>query len=511
MASTGKLLLRGSVLRLFHMGSSMLIGFFMMPFLINQLGTTQYGLWILIGSIISLFTLLDAGMIGVTQRFVVRAFHGGDNTEVNQSISTSFFLFIAISLVIALVTLIVILIGPYFFEQPENIPLFQTTIAILGFGTAINIPLTAFYGIITAKNRFDLLTYINIASLVVRTSLIVYFISQGSDISTLAFITVSMLASEKILAIILAKKMFKALKISSKLFKLSLIKKYFHFSKWVYLTTVADRIRFTIDDLVVAGLIGLSAVTHYTVAATLISYFGEVMASIFGVIGPSLNKYHKLNQWDNLRSAFFAITEVATIISCLIGGLLTILGPSFISTWIGTDYGDSYLVLIILLSSSIIAHSQRASVAILYAIAKHKYYSIVTSIEAAINLGLSLILGYYYGLYGIAFGTALPALITKLYFQPKYACKQIKVPYSSYLKLLLSRIFVSTIYFVIAYILIQPHIKENYLSLIFFGFILSTSYLLFMLLFMVSKETKNYISEILPGKIVAPMRRIKLL
>lgn len=511
MVSTGKLLLKGSVLRLMHMGSAMLIGFFMLPFLINHLGTNQYGLWILIGSILSLFTLLDAGLIGVTQRFIVRAIHSGDDNKVNLCISTSFFLFIGIGLVIAIVTLIVIFIGPYFFDQPDNIPLFQKTIAILGFGTAINIPLATFYGIITAKNRFDLLTYINIFSLALRTTLVIYFISRGSDISILAIITISMLTTEKIAAIILAKNFFEPLHISPSLFRVNLIKEYFNYSKWVYLTTIADRIRFTIDDLVVASIIGLSAVTHYTIAATLILYFGEIIASLFGVVGPSLNKYHKQNNWDELRRTFFALNELVTIVSCLIGGFLITLGPVFINTWIGKGYDDSYHVLVILSISAIIGGTQWASIAVLYASAKHKYYSILTSIEAACNLGLSIILGSYYGVYGIALGTMIPALITKLYFHPKYACKELNIQYSHYMRGMFIKILFSSIYFFTMFLLLQNVLEDNYFSLILYGFIITLGYIMFSLKLLLSKDTKAYLSLILSDKIIGTLKLFRIL
>ena len=49
-----------------------------------------------------------------------------------------------------------------------------------------------------------------------------------------------------------------------------------------HITTIAGKIRFSIDDLVVAAYVGVGVVTHYTIAVALIGYFSQAMESILG-------------------------------------------------------------------------------------------------------------------------------------------------------------------------------------------------------------------------------------
>src|SRR5262249_49556845 len=49
---------------------SMLVGFFIAPFLIHRLGDSTYGLWIIIGSLTSYFGVLDLGVRGSVGRNV---------------------------------------------------------------------------------------------------------------------------------------------------------------------------------------------------------------------------------------------------------------------------------------------------------------------------------------------------------------------------------------------------------------------------------------------------------
>ena len=66
---------------------------------------------------------------------------------------------------------------------------------------------------------------------------------------------------------------------------------------------------------------------------------------------------------------------------------------------------------IILCSAFTTAFMQNPSINLLFGISKHHYYAIANTLEGVINLLLSLILVKYYGIYGVAFGTAIPMIL----------------------------------------------------------------------------------------------------
>ena len=65
-----KNLLSGTILRIFSLGLSVIIAFFMMPFMIHSLGDTQYGLWVIIGTITGYYGFLDFGLSPATARYI---------------------------------------------------------------------------------------------------------------------------------------------------------------------------------------------------------------------------------------------------------------------------------------------------------------------------------------------------------------------------------------------------------------------------------------------------------
>lgn len=501
MTSTAKKLFNSSASRLIVLITNISIGFFMLPFLIHSLGDEHYGLWILVGSVIAFYNLIDFGMAGAMQRFLIRSMHGEDIDDVNIALSTSFILTSAIGIFSLLVTFAIIVLAPLFTESEANILLFQIAIGIMGLKVATQLPLFSFYGILVAKYRFDIISYVQLVSLILRTCLIVYFVKNGYGIVAIAVISSLADIAGSLLIISYARKLAPGIKVSLSNFSLDKLKEYFHFGKYIYVIMIARRIRFSLDELVVGAVVGLGAVTHYAIAGTLIQYFTSIIGSAIGVISPSFIKYHKLGQWENLREIFLVTTEIATFASFLISGLLITLGQPFISIWVGDEYSDVYPVLLILCIASALINAQTPNQIVIVAIAKHKYYAIILGIEAMANLGISLVLGYYIGIYGVALGTMIPSLFNSLILQPMYACKQLRISYRDYYKILAKGAVLGVSVFVSGHYASQTINIESYVTLIAYGASISIVYILCCFKLFLSDKTTAYIIDSLPGNI----------
>ena len=501
MGTTSKRLFKSSTSLVALLISSVVIGLFMMPFLVHSLGDEQYGIWILVGSIIAFYEIMDLGLSSAMQRFLIRAMHGEELEESNISLSNSIALTTGIALIFMLATSIIVFFAPAFTDSETNARTFQITIAILGARAAIQFPLFPYYGVLLAHYRQDVIGYIQLLSLYSRTALTILFVTNGHGIITIAIISSLTQIAGSILIVAYSKKLSPEIGFSFKHLKLEKFSEYYHYGKYVFATKLAQKIKFSLDNSVVAATVGLSAVTHYTIAVTLVKYFGNLIGSVFGVISPLLHKYHKLNQWDNLREIFLITTEVTTLTSVMIGGAMITLGDQFIFLWIGTGYEDVFLALLILSASAIIINIQQPIDLILYAIAKHKYLAYITSVEAIANLVLSIILAQYIGIYGVALGTTIPALVNTLILRPKYTCSQLSIPVMIYYKILGKGFFLGLMIFLPGYFIAQIIEIHSWITLIFFGALLSAIYALFYSRFIMNKKTAAYVIDSVPEKL----------
>jgi O-antigen/teichoic acid export membrane protein len=304
-----------------------------------------------------------------------------------------------------------------------------------------------------------------------------------------------------LLIVVYAKKLSPEIGFSFKHLKLEKFSEYYHYGKYVFAIKFADKVKVSLDNSVIAAFVGLSAVTHYTIAVTLVQYFGSLIGSIFGVISPALHKYHKLNQWDNLREVFLVTTEVTTLTSILVGGTLLTLGDQFILLWLGEGYDDAYIALVILCLAAIIINTQQPIELVLYAIAKHKYLAIITSIEAIANLVLSIVLAQYIGIYGVALGTTIPALFNTLILRPRYTCKQLSIPARAYYNILGKGIVLGLLIFIPGYFIAHMIEINNWITFILFGAILSASYALCYARLVMNQKTACYVIATVPQRL----------
>ncbi len=501
-------LMKGASARLLLFVVSVLVGFFMMPYLVHSLGEKIYGLWVMAGSIVAFYSLLDVGMTGSLQRFMMQSIYKKDKNDINTTLSTSIFITSIVGIIALLSTLLIILLGNLFVDE-ESVHAFKTIIALLGIKTALQFPLFSYYGILMAKYKYHVISNIQLITLLIRTSLIILLVEANYGVVEIALVTLITELFASICVTWFAYKYEPGVKISISYLRKKKFKQYLNYGKYAYLIAIANKVRISMDEVLAGMLISLVAVTEYTIGATLIRYFENIMGSIFGVFGSVLNKYHASGQIDKLQQVFLVMVEVSTLFAFLIGGGLFIFGEDFILSWMGEEYADSYIILQILLFSTIIFTAQSPNMGILMAIAKHKQQAYVTVVEAFLNILLSVTLISMYGIYGLALGTTIPLLINSLVIRPIYTCKQIKVKYSTYYYILLKIVLLTVIVGVVTSI-IKQHIEvTGFMGIVIGGFIFSLLYFIFYVKYLITEDVSQYIEENIDGTTLKIFRLVK--
>src|ERR1700681_4896362 len=76
------------------------VGFFLSPFVVHHLGNLTYGVWVIIGSLVSYMNLLDLGLRGAVTRFVSKGVAQKDHEQSGQAVSGALWIRLWISLAI---------------------------------------------------------------------------------------------------------------------------------------------------------------------------------------------------------------------------------------------------------------------------------------------------------------------------------------------------------------------------------------------------------------------------
>lgn len=433
LSSAARKLLSGSVLRLCYLVSAAASSFYLMPLIVHHLGDRLYGFWALVGTFIGYYGLLDFGFSSAVTQYMSIAIGKKNPSECGSVFNAALRIQSFLGCVALLVTAVLALAAPWFSKTHEDAAMFSKVIAILGASMAISFPPKAYSGILDAQLRFDISSALAILGVFLRTGLSALVVVHGGGLLLLAWMTLAANLPVIALQIFFAKREVPWATISRSPIDRAMATSFFSYSVYTFLTVLADMLRFQVDALVIAGMIGLVAVTHYRVASVFARYYTDIIGCITGMLQPVLGRLHAAKDRKNLETVFFFATRVSLASSVFIGAGLICWGSPFITRWMGPQYQDAYWPLVILSISVLLDVGQNPSISLLYATFKHRFYTYMNCAEGVLNLGLSLALARPFGVLGVALGTLIAAFLVRAVIQPYAVCKVSGIDYRRYM------------------------------------------------------------------------------
>src|SRR5690606_39145273 len=104
-------------------------------------------------------------------------------------------------------------------------------------------------------------------------------------------------------------------------------------------------------------------------------------------------------------------------------------GRSFIELWMGPEYAAASGGVLAILAWPLLLHAAtHATGGLMMATGRHKPMIPAMLIEAGANLALSIALVRTMGIAGVAWGTAIPSLVSSFVFWPIYLQRSLELP-----------------------------------------------------------------------------------
>lgn len=242
------------------------IGVFSIPFIIQKLGSEQFGIlsiiWI---SFTNYFYLFDFGLGQTVTKFVAESLEKKDNKHLSEIIWTSLAVnFIcSLLLLIILLPLVLVVVDNILKISPELRGVAKASFFILVFAFPLTTTFSIVRGILEGARRYDLLNIVkapfNSFLFLIPVILLIFgfnlpFIVLFLAISQLFAIFAGLFFSMKILPFI---KNFFFINIST-------AKKIFSFGKWLTIANLATAFLVTFDRFFIGALISVAAIGFYS-------------------------------------------------------------------------------------------------------------------------------------------------------------------------------------------------------------------------------------------------------
>jgi len=412
-----------------------LVGFFLSPFVVHHLGNLTYGVWVLTLSFVSYMNLLDLGLRGAVSRFVTTGAAQGKHDESSQAVSAALWIRLWISLAIIVAGLVLSVAFHHIFVIPAAL---QNDARLAILVTCISVAITLWSGVfgsvLAAFHRFDLISAVSILQTCFRAAGVVWLLRSGHGILALAAWDLCTAIVANSVTIFLAFRVFPQLTIAFGRPDGQMVRKLWSYSFYVFLIHIAVQVAYYSDNLVVGAFLSPAAVTMYAIGGMLITYARNIITSMTSTFTPLASSYDAVGNYDNLRRLVLHGTRAALVIALPIEAALFFRGNTFIRLWMGDQYAvQSGTVMKILLLSVLFASANTTSVGIVFGMAKHKRIAFWAIGEAVANLTLSVILVRRMGIYGVAWGSAIPSVFCELVLWPAYISKLLSIPLRTFL------------------------------------------------------------------------------
>jgi O-antigen/teichoic acid export membrane protein len=489
----------GSVLRVTTIVVQALISFYMMPFLVQYLGDRNYGLWVLVGTVMGYYGFLDFGLTIAVSRFGSKYIGEQTYEEVNKIASTSFFCYVAIGAVALCLAIGSSLLTPQFLENLAEAKLFSVLMIIVGLTIATQFPMRALGGITTAMARYDVLAYIRIFQAIVRTLLIVYFLTSGYGLIALSLIIFTTETISNIIQLIVTFRIAPFLTIKWSLSNQKSLSVLYGYSWIAFVSSISDMMRTKVPVILVAWIFRADLVVFYTIALNLIEYFQQFITQALGIMSPVFSRFEGEEDRVRLIKAFNYMIVVNTIIATYIGVNMMFFGKNFILLWMGERFLKSVEILWLIGIPMTILLCQITTRDLFYGVSVHRYLAGLNLVQLLLMCMLSYAFRKY-GAISIAYAFFASALLTEL-VKPYLAAKILKINkltvYSTFLCSILSciSIIIPYCYVVNAYININ-----SYLDIIIWGSIGTLYYVTLVYLFVITNDLKSILLRALPIK-----------
>jgi O-antigen/teichoic acid export membrane protein len=407
----------GALLSYLSIVLNTIIGLFYIPILLRFLGQSEYGLYMLIGSIVGYISILDFGLHNTIYRFVSK-YQSEKNYKAQKTFLSTIFV------IYSFIMILIILVGIFLYNyidiifsssiDQENIQKARKMFVILIFNLAITLPLGAFQFILRGYGKFTLTNFVKIVRILLRTFFAILILFLGYKSVALVMIDTIFNLSMGIIFLFYCVRKYNV-KFSFISFDRTIIKEIFNYSVYVFIIAIINQFFWKIGQVTLGVIDSTIAVAIYALSMSLVSYYQQFGLAISGLFMPKVSKL--VTDGSNnviLTDLMIRVGRLQFIILGFILTLFFVFGQNFISLWAGKEYDEVYKIVLILFFSLTIPMSQTIGGVILQVKNLQFFKTINYSIMCLFNVISAIYLGRLYGPFGVGLSTAISVIIFQL-------------------------------------------------------------------------------------------------
>ncbi|EMI9088040.1 hypothetical protein COD05_24275 [Bacillus cereus] len=413
------------------------ISFFIVPYIVNIVGSEAYGFVGLSNNFVSYAAVITIALSSMISRFVTISIHQNDSIRANKYFNSS----LISNMVIAVVLLVPATLCVFFLEKVVNVPSpilvdIQILFACTFLGFFLNLFSSTFATATFAQNRLDISATRDIIANVIRIILLaVLFVFFKPSVSYLGIATAVTALFVFVTNYHFMKKYLPDISIDKRFFDFKAVKEMISSGIWNTITRLSQLLLEGLDLLIANLAISATAMGTLAIAKTLPMFIASFILMFGGIFLPKFTILYAQNNQQELLKSIKNSMKVTNFVVSIPIAILLVFGDVFYSLWMPSQDADLLKKLSIIIAIGFIFSGSINSIYAVFTITnKLKVNSIFLLISGIINVLIvyMLIKTTSLGVYAIAGVSTVLGIVRETTFLPIYGSKCLGVKWNTF-------------------------------------------------------------------------------
>lgn len=350
--NTNKAILVNSIINYSKTGINAILALFTTRFALQALGVVDFGLFSVLGSIISFISIFNTVMLTTCNRYLAVAIGGGNDKEVNVQFNVNLVIFIAIAVFMLIVAFP---IGDWYvykyinYDGPASNAMMVFSITLIA--SVVSTLSTPYNGLLMAKERFIVFSVVEVVAHIIRFIVILLLVSHFEQKLLIYTITMSvMTALPALIYWAYCRRHFGSYVKWNFVSEKKLYKEIFSFSGWVAYGAVACIARNQGAVLLVNSFFNTIMNTALGIANSLNSYITLFANNLIQPMQPQIMKSYAAGDKERTDTLLIMSTKFSFLLMLLVGVPFFVGGDFLLDLWLGDtpDYAVAFTQLLII-------------------------------------------------------------------------------------------------------------------------------------------------------------------
>ena len=311
---------------------------FYLPWMVSVVGKSDYALYTLASSLISLF-LIDFGLSSSVSRFIAKYRAEGNTEKIDNFVSMIFKLYFLMDLLITvtLVFVYIFLDRIYVGLTSSELTSFRILFIIVAVNSIVSFPAMPFNGILGAYEKFVQLKLCELFNKILSVVLIICVLLLGKGVTSVVLMQVLSNLITIILKVVIVFRKIN-IHIDVHFFDKEIIKEAFSFSIWITVISIAQRCIFNLAPTILGIVSTSQEIAVFSPANALEGYFFTFAAAVNGLFLPTISRYIAQREEKRIIELMIKVGRYQLVVMGLILVGFLCAGKDFMCAWMGESF-----------------------------------------------------------------------------------------------------------------------------------------------------------------------------